>query len=123
MKKTISILAILFAFTLCFSLVSYAQTSEPPLTSSDIALYKSIIKNTVDAGEDEQKLQSVYNDAAKSNNSTENHAIYVFSKVKLIQAILDDPESKDTLIGTLPENLKPTDEEIKFVDEHQSEFF
>jgi ABC-type Zn uptake system ZnuABC Zn-binding protein ZnuA len=117
------------AFCLClfslflFSTLSSAQeaSSEPPLVAADLAIFQSVIKNTVAAGDDESKLSNVYKDAATANHSTEAHAIYVITKISIIQSILADPDSKDSIIENLSGSLVPNDSEIELVKDNQDE--
>ncbi|MDR2350985.1 MAG: hypothetical protein LBF41_10280 [Deltaproteobacteria bacterium] len=98
-------------------------TDEPPLTSSDIQVYKAVLSHTVAAGTDESKLAKVYADAAQETKTTEEHAIYVLSKISIIQAILAQPDSRTELTSSLSGSMVPTDAEIKLVSDHLAELY
>jgi hypothetical protein len=99
--------------------------SQPPLSSNDLETFKLVMKKTVAAGDDQSKLENVYKEAAAATNSTENRAIFVVSKISLIQSLLAQPDSSDSIIESLGDNksLVPSESEIDLVKANLSELY
>ncbi|MDR2349274.1 MAG: hypothetical protein LBF41_01440 [Deltaproteobacteria bacterium] len=128
MKKISICLSILFSFFLFVAVAAQAQIPPtaldgPPLTEADIPLFKAVMTNTMAAGADQAKLQSVYADTAKQNNTTEQHVMYVFTKISMIQSILAQPDAKAALTAGLPPAMVPSDAEIELISKNVASLY
>ncbi|MDR2460762.1 MAG: hypothetical protein LBE38_08280 [Deltaproteobacteria bacterium] len=119
----LGVLALAFVFV---AGAAYAQapadfSGEPALTEADISVFKAVLKAAGEAGADPEKAAQVYATAATAAGTTETHALYVFTKISTIQAVLSQAETKDQIIASLPDPLKPSEAEIALVQSHMAD--